>query len=126
MSADSQPEGPAGAADAPPTQGKRVSGKFWKTNRTAATRRTQMSSGLRTAWETRQQARLEQTALKQRLREMKDETAQAKERAREITKARKQAAAEKERLAKLQAVLSTKQLERPGVMQLVLISIYKI
>ncbi|KAJ1970061.1 hypothetical protein IWQ62_000221 [Dispira parvispora] len=94
-----------------PTQGRRVSGRVWKQPR-KATNRSTMSKGRRQTWEQRQQERLQREATKAREQELKQEKTIRLEQQKEASLLRKKMAAEKERLAQLQAVLSAKKLQR--------------
>ncbi|CAG8697240.1 6492_t:CDS:2 [Dentiscutata erythropus] len=83
--------------------GRRVSGKPWKSPKTA-TRRSQLPRSLRKSWDDRLKEREEKEATKLLEQKLKDEVASEKKRKREIALKKKQALEEKERLEKLAAL----------------------
>ncbi|KIJ45145.1 hypothetical protein M422DRAFT_251338 [Sphaerobolus stellatus SS14] len=93
------------------TANGRVSGKGWKLEK-AATRRTQMSSGLKTPYEERMDKTQREKSLKKLQLEMKEEKEGEVKRRREITIARKKAALERQQFEEMKAKMSAKKAAR--------------
>ncbi|ORX96248.1 hypothetical protein K493DRAFT_350926 [Basidiobolus meristosporus CBS 931.73] len=95
-------------ANAPAT---RVSGKTWKQPKTAY-RRSHLPAGVRQDWAARTRERQRIQAVKAIEKELKDEKQRIKEEAKNRALERKKLQEEKERLEKLQALVSAKKLQR--------------
>jgi len=90
----------------------RVSGKSWKLPK-LATRRSQLSEGLKTkSWEDRMRQTTQAAAVKKLEIELKDEKQAALVARREKIQTRRKAKEEKERLALMKAKMSQKKLDR--------------
>ncbi|CAG8518560.1 5980_t:CDS:2 [Acaulospora colombiana] len=86
-------------------------GKPWKYHK-KATKRSQLSRGLRKSWGERLNERKEKEVTKQLEQELRNEVEAEKARKREATLKRRQALEEKERQEKLAALFSAKKLKR--------------
>ncbi|KAK9722170.1 hypothetical protein K7432_002888 [Basidiobolus ranarum] len=89
----------------------RVSGKIWKQPKTAY-RRTHLPAGVSQDWAARTRERNRIQAIRAIEKELKDEKLRIKEESKNRALERKKAQEEKERLEKLQALVSAKKLQR--------------
>ncbi|CAE6431068.1 unnamed protein product [Rhizoctonia solani] len=94
------------------TRNGKVSGKGWKSQKTA-TKRSHMQAGVKAkSWEARMRKTATEAAIKKLHKEMVEEKAAEAARRREISQERKRARAEKARLEELAAKMSAKKAER--------------
>ncbi|CAE6419154.1 unnamed protein product [Rhizoctonia solani] len=94
------------------TSNGRVSGKGWKSQKTA-TKRSHMQAGVKAkSWEARMRKTATEAAVKKLHKEMVEEKAAEAARRREVSQERKRARAEKVRLEELAAKMSAKKAER--------------
>ncbi|CCA75298.1 hypothetical protein PIIN_09283 [Serendipita indica DSM 11827] len=90
----------------------RVSGKNWKTRKTA-TVRSNLPTGVKTkSWQERKRKDTQMAAVKALQKELKDEKLAEIQRRKEITKERKERAEERKRLEEMKAKMSAKKLAR--------------
>ncbi|KAG8758489.1 rRNA-processing protein cgr1 [Serendipita sp. 396] len=90
----------------------RVSGKNWKTQKTA-TVRSNLPNGVKSrSWEDRKRKDTQLAAVKALQKELQDEKKAEIQRRREITQERKERALERQRLEEMKAKMSAKKLAR--------------
>jgi len=107
----------ASASSAPiaflaPSNNGRVSGKNWKSPKTATVRSHLQRAVRTTSWEARKERETKNAAIKALQKELKDEKAAELQRQRDTIKERREKAEEKKRLEEMKAKMSAKKLAR--------------
>jgi len=95
-----------------PSNNGRVSGKNWKSQKTATVRSHLQRGAKTTSWEARKERDTKAAATKALQKEMKNEKAAELQRRRDTIKERREKAEEKKRLEEMKAKMSAKKLAR--------------